>query len=183
MINLLNNDMILFISTYLNLKYLKNFSLCNKNLYILIGGNNILKYKIELNLNNDYLNFVYHLTNYNYNIIYKNYLLEKAINQITLIYGSRSCGYYDMRYIFELMYNGADISYQKVKEIDQVFYIYFYKNIKKCIKKSDRKNTLKNINKQRMLTSLRNNFKIYKNKNDIYHKSYIKLINDVNFYY
>ena len=183
MINLLNNDIILFISTYLNLKNLKNFSLCNKYLYKLIGGNNILKYKIELYLNNDYKNFVYSLLNFKYDKKYLNKLLEKAIKQITVIYGTRSCGYYDMRYIFELMYNGANISSQKVKEIDSVFYIFFYKNIKKCIKKSDRKNTLKNINKQRMLTSLRNNFKIYKNKNDICHKSYIKLIDDINFYY
>ena len=183
MLNVINYDILFIIANNLNLKYLKNLSLCNKELYKLLGGDNILKYKIELYLNNDYKNFVYTLIRFNYNDVYLNYLLEKAIKQITVIYGTRSCGYYDMRYIFELMFNGANISSHKVKDIDPVFYIFFYKNIKKCINKCNRKKTLKNINKQRMLTSLRNNFKIYKNKNDICHKSYIKLIEDINFYY
>ena len=168
-----------------NLTELKDkfyFSICNKELYNYLGGNNILKFQIMQFLNNDYINFYKYLNTYNYDILFLNNLAKKAIKEIPAIYGSRSCGYYDMRFIFELMYNKIILKDKIVKSINNNFYTFFYGNLKLCFKNTERNKIIKKVNKQRMLQSLKNNFKVYKNK-DLYHKTYIKLINDIEFYY
>ena len=79
------------------------------------------------------------------------------------------------------MYYGIILDDNVVEKINKNFYIFFYKNLKTCIINKNRKKTINKINKQKMLQSLKNNFKIY--QKDIYNKSYIKLLYDIEFYY
>ena len=181
MILCIPTDNLNIIFNYLNIKDKKNLSICNKELYQYYGGDNIFKFKIEKFINNDYINFYKFLNKYKYEKSFLEYLAKKTIENIPAVYGSRSCGYYDMRYIFEIMYYGIILDDNIVLKLNKHFYIFFYKNLKECLINNNRKKTINNINKQRMLQSLKNNFKVY--QKDVYSKSYIKLFYDIQFYY
>lgn len=183
LINLPTDILNIIFNNLIKIEDKKYFSICNKYIYKYYGGNNLSKYQILNFLNNDYINFYKYLNSYKYDKNFLINLLEKSIKYIPAIYGSRSCGYYDMRFIFELMCKNICLKDEIIKSLNEHFYIVFYKNLKICFKKNCKRNDIiKKINKQKMLQSLKNNFKVYKNK-DIYHKTYTKLINDINFYY
>ena len=108
---------------------------------------------------------------------YLNNLLIKAIEKILTVWGNRSCGFYDMRFIFELMYKSCIIE-QNINNLNSTakhFYRFFYNNIKNCIVYNDRQTTLINIEKSSNLTSLKKKFNYYKH-DDYKNKPYIKLV-------
>ena len=104
-----------------------NLSIITKEFYNYYGGENIKKFKIQIYLNNNYIKFYEFLNKYKYNDNYLNWLAKKSINDIPSIYGSRSCGYYDMRYIFELMYYGIILEDNFVEKLNKNFYLFFLK--------------------------------------------------------
>lgn len=178
----LSYELLTLIFNNLNkIKDKKNFSIINKDFYGNYGGDNIKKLQIEFFLNNDYMKFYEYLNKYTYDDDFLERIGKIAINNIPAIYGSRSCGYYDMRFIFELMYFGIILDDNLVKKLNKNFYIFFYKNLKACMISKNKKKTIDKVNKQKMLQSLKNNFKVY--QKDIYNKSYIKLLYDIEFYY
>ena len=153
----------------------------DKNYFIQINKNtnNLLqedfnKLYFEKTLNNDYLQFYKLLNKYDYDMDYLNYLLIKATEKILTVWGNRSCGFYDMRFIFELMYKGC-IQSSYINHTAKHFYRHFYNNIKNCIVYNDRQTTLINIENSRNLLSLKIKFNYYKH-GDYKNKPYIKLV-------
>lgn len=177
MLLLLSTDNLNFIFNKLNIIDKKNFILCNTELNKYFGGENLKKYKIEFYIYNDFCNFYKFLNKYSYTEEYLNTLAIKIIKYIPSIYGCRSSGYYDMRYIFEIMYYGIILENNLVERLNKHFYIFFYKNLKDCFINQNKGN-----NNHKIIQLLKNNYKLIEG-NNIYSKTYIKLISDINFYY
>ena len=166
----------IFLIIYNNIYETKNkkyFIQINKN------TNNLLqedfdKLYFEKTLNNNYLQFYKLLNKYDYDMDYLNSLLIKAIEKILTVWGNRSCGFYDMRFIFELMYKGC-IQSSYINHTAKHFYRFFYNDIKECIVYNDRQATLINIENSKKLLSLKRKFNYYKH-GDYKNKPYIKLV-------
>jgi len=168
----------IFLIIYNNIYETKNkkyFIQINKN------TNNLLqeefdKLYFEKTLNNNYLQFYKLLNKYDYDMDYLNSLLIKAIEKILTVWGNRSCGFYDMRFIFELMYKGCiPENIGNLNFTAKHFYRLFYNNIKNCIVYNDRQTTLINIENSSNLLSLKRKFNYYKH-GDYKNKPYIKLV-------
>ena len=175
----LPNDILELIFFNCKMKNKFYFSILNKEFYQKFGGHNILKYKIEKFLNNDYNNFCLFLKKYEYDSNYLNRLAIKSIKELKSIYGYRCGGFYDLRYIFELMMNDIILEDSLVKMINDKFYKAFYKNLKIYYYKDNKK--INKINKKKIQQTLQNNFKIF--PKDIYSRSYLKLCSDIQYYY
>lgn len=175
----LPNDILELIFFNCKMKNKFYFSILNKEFYQKFGGDNILKYKIEKFLNNDYNNFCLFLKKYEYDSNYLNRLAIKSIEELKSIYGYRCGGFYDLRYIFELMMNDIILEDSLVKMINDKFYKAFYKNLKIYYYKDNKK--INKINKKKIQQTLQNNFKIF--PKDIYSRSYLKLCSDIQYYY
>lgn len=173
MLLMLPTDNLNIIFNQLNLKDKNNLSICNKELNNYYGKDNIFKYRIEYYLNNDYINFYNFLNKYIYDDDYLNYLAIKSIKNIPSIYRSRCGGYYDMRFVYEIMYFGIILEDNLVQKLNKNFYIFFYKNLKECLVK-------KNKNKKKIIQLLKNNFKFF--EKNIISKTYVKLLYDIEFY-
>jgi hypothetical protein len=69
-------------------------------------------------------------------------------------------GFMDMRFIFELMFNGCELDKNIISENDlhkNNFYNHFYDDLHSCIIYDNRKKTIDNINKIPKLNSLKKN--------------------------
>ena len=158
----LNNDLILYIYDILHLSDKYNFIIINKNIYYLLR-NDYQKHILIKLLNNKYDNYYYLLNNNNYDLKFINLLFEKAITNIITVWSNNgTMGYYDLRYIFELMFLESNVNIDILYK-NKHFYEHFYFKIKNCIVNNDRKKTLNNINSGKYgLTSLQNNFQFFK---------------------
>jgi len=159
----LNPEIILYITqnTFQNVNYL----LTNKENYR-YGKTYIDKIKIIYYLRNyEYTEFKKCLNLYNYNNKYKKDLLRLAIKDIPTIWNiTYCCGYFNLYIIFELLYNQIYLSDDEIKELNDIFYKYFYREMQECIVKNNREETVININKSRRLISLRTDFIGYDKK-------------------
>ena len=110
------------------------------------------KYKIFLFLNNDYKLFRKCLQFYKYSITELYYLGKYSINNINYVtrYDNDDIHYYDLRFIFELIYN--KFNYKNIPIKDE-FLIKAIKYIKKSIS-FNRFETIYNISKYPLLHSL-----------------------------
>tara|TARA_Y100000817_G_C16763444_1_gene502725 strand:+ start:30 stop:530 length:501 start_codon:yes stop_codon:yes gene_type:complete len=135
--NLLSfNDMIIF--SFINNYTYNNYRLKNKN-------------KIFEFLNNDYKSFRKCLQVYKYSINELNYLAKSSINNINYVTRyDDNINYYDLRFIFELIYNNY---YFENIPITDKFLVEAIKYIKKCIS-FNRFETAYNIGKVPLLHSL-----------------------------
>ena len=97
---------------------------CNKNCYKL--NDNIQKYKLIFYLNNDYEDFYKYLNEYNYenDIKFINKVIETFIN-IPRIKPTSIIEMYDLRFIFELLYNGYCPMKDEIKKIKYSFLYSF----------------------------------------------------------
>jgi len=86
-----------------------------------------------------------------------NKIIIKAFMNIPKIKPSLVVEMYDLRYIFELIYNNYNIKDEDIKRYNPHFYIHFYKKIKNCIINNDRKLTLERIENDSYLYSLKQN--------------------------
>tara|TARA_Y100001958_G_C21171863_1_gene503484 strand:- start:154 stop:693 length:540 start_codon:yes stop_codon:yes gene_type:complete len=156
MLNCLNEDTLLIIFKeilFINDKY--NFIIINKDNYYLLKKK-LIKYKLFYYLNNDYLNFYNLLKNENYSSdeYFMNRIILKAFMKIPILEVSKVCSMYDLRFIFELMFNGYGINSEEIKLISKPhFYVHFYNVILNCLNDS-REKTLKNISNSKFLFSL-----------------------------
>lgn len=164
--NKLNNDIIILIYDKLNISDKNNFIKINKLYYDLLISD-FKKYKIMLYVNNDYLEFYNYITNYEYNKlnekIFINKVIIKAFMNIPHLWLSNYLCLYDLRYVFEILYNKYKIESSDIKIYNAHFYIHFYQKILNCLDDT-REKTLENINKTSYLTSLKQNLCIKKNK-------------------
>lgn len=137
----------------------------------------IQKYKLILYANKDYVNFYHTLTENTYNDYYEKMYIDRVIVRcfvcIPHIWASYTCGMYDMRFIFELMFEGYDIA-KEVKKYNVHFYIHFYKRIKDCLSDT-REKTLLKIENDAYLFSLKKNppFRTDRNGKDFQWQSLI----------
>jgi len=160
--NSLSDDVLLEIFNFCEVKEKKKLCEVNKFFYELFTPR-IQKYKLITFLNQDYLQFYNCLNNYDYSdeITYMEKVIVRSFMTIPTVWASHSCGMYDLRFIFELMYKGYDIETDDIKIYNLHFYIHFYSRIKQCIANT-RKETLSNIDKCAYLFSLRKNPKFRK---------------------
>ena len=160
MLDILNIDIIEKIYNYLDINDKFNFILCNKTCYKL--NNNIQKYKLIFYLNNDYENFYKYLNEYNYEneIRFINKIIGRTFINIPRIKPTRIIEMYDLRFIFELLYNGYCPTKDEIKRLNIHFYIHFYSKIKDSIILNNRKLTIDNIEKDAYLFSLKQEPKI-----------------------
>jgi len=166
-LNKLNDEIIIEIFYQLQtVNDKRNFILINKENYELL--NQLLKkYRLILYVNNDYSNFYEIIKKNQFNLNYEcdlnliDKIIIRSFMYIPVINASRTFGFYDFRFIFELLYAGFRIETDNVKIYNIHFYTHFYSKIIKCIVFNDRKKTLKNIEKCPYLLSLKqkNNFK------------------------
>ena len=127
----------------------------------------IQKYKLILYVNKDYINFYHTLNDYKYEDYYEKIYMDKIIARcfmyIPNIWASYTCGMYDLRFVFELIFNGYDYE-KEIKEYNVHFYIHFYKRIKYCLSEN-REETLERIEKDSYLFSLKKNPKFRTDRN------------------
>ena len=89
-------------------------------------------------------------------------LLYQTINTLPTVWtDSYQCGYYDLRYIFEIMYyisqTNIVIDESRVKQSNPHFFDYFYSTLQRQLT-ANRTETLYHINQSRQLLSLHHGF-------------------------
>jgi len=149
----LNCDLINQIYYKLNNDSLIYFSHINKyayNIYKKINKYRIYKY---INTNN-YKLFRQYLNIYNYSQTELNRLGLISVNDLNIVKQNKINLYYDLRFMFELIYNKSIID---KKLISNKIIIYMINTIQKC-KSFNRFETILNINKELILYSLHYNF-------------------------
>ena len=156
MLFLLNDDMLIVL--FLRIKFIKdknNFLQINKYNYRLLKER-INKYRLIYYLHNDYLNF-YNLLqteDYSKDKYFIDTVISRAFMRVPILEVSKVCSMYDLRFVFELMYNGYGLDAKEIKLISLPrFYVHFYNVIFNCLSTS-REETLKNISKSKFLFSL-----------------------------
>ena len=159
MLDLLSEDILLnILKEIISIKDKYHFMMINKEKYYLLKKE-IIKYKLIHYLNNDYLNFYDLLQNKDYSTddFFMNKIILKSFMRIPILEVSKVCSMYDLRFVFELMYKGYGLNSKEIKLISiPHFYIHFYNVILNCLT-SNRKETLKKINKSKFLFSLQQN--------------------------
>lgn len=127
----------------------------------------IQKYKLKSYANKDYVNFYYTLKDNTYEDyyekIYMNEIVARCFMCIPSIWASHTCGMYDLRFIFELIFNGYDPE-KEVKRYNVHFHIHFYERIKDCLSDS-REETLAKIKTDSYLFSLKKKPKFRTDRN------------------
>ena len=136
-----------------------NFISTNKSYYHEFIDD-LKKYKLIKMINKDYYETCELLDKYEYGSD-SQYIKEVVTKSLILSYNT-TYGFYDMRYIFELMFQ-FNFSDSYIEGLNPHFYIHFYGRVMECIVKGDRKKTLENINEKKMLRCLRGNIRIDKN--------------------
>ena len=165
MIHILNLDIMWLIFEYLEVNDKSSFSQLNRFFYDNFNPE-IQKYQLINYVNKDYLKFYQTLNENNYenDIKYIDKVIAKTFMNIPTIKPSMVVEMYDLRYAFELIYNGYCPNDSDIRTYNIHFYIHFYKKIKNCIV-NNRKLTIKNIEKNSYLFSLKQAPK-FKEKND-----------------
>jgi len=158
-------DIIDLIMKKLNLKSKIKFSQINQEIYN-DYKNKLIKYKIYNYINYDYLHFYDFLQKYKYTIHEINEFLEISLKDIPTVYKNNICGFYDLKYIFELLFVNQNhlLTDNEICKLNLHFYKHFYHKMKECLDK-DRENYKNNIEKTKYLISLHRNFNGYYKSN------------------
>ena len=155
--NIVNDEIIDEIFFLLDYKSRLNISYTNSEFYKKYKDS--IKYKIFKYINTDYELFFDCMNRYKYNQKEKEDMLIEAINNINILWGTTITGYYDLRYIFELIYskmNTETIPFNNSVKHNQLKLMI--KTIKKCIS-FNRFETMMNVRNEPILHSLQYNFK------------------------
>lgn len=163
--NILNLDTIDIVFDYLEPKLKYYFTLLNHLFYERFCPR-IQKYKLLNYINKDYLNFYKTLNENNYinDIQFIDKVIAKTFMNIPTIRPSKVVEMYDLRFVFELIYNGYCPNDSDIKLYNVHFYIHFYQKIKQCIV-NNRQLTINKIEKDSYLFSLKQNPKFKREKN------------------
>lgn len=117
-----------------------------------------IKYQIFNLINNEYDKYKLLMIMYRFN---QNELLDLgiiAVSGINMLWGTTLTGYYDLRYIFELIFAGLNIYHPSIKEnCKGVNLFYLIRQIKLCLS-FNRFETIKNINNHASLRVLNTAF-------------------------
>ena len=148
---------------FYQLSYEDKISFLQLNNYTYSRYNQHIKYLIYDFLNIEYKYFKKLIQRYKYS---EEEILNMGINATkgaNTVWGGPMYGYYDLRFLFELIYAGLDIYNIKIitASKEQINLHINMKRIKSCIS-FNRFETIHNINKETMLYSLHKMFKITK---------------------
>ena len=162
--NYLNEDIIDAI--FLKLPYKDKNSFLQLNNYTYIRFNEHIKYCVYDFLNTNYKYFKNLFQRYKYSEEEIFTMGIMATREAKTVWGSEMYGYYDLRFLFELIYAGLDVKHKEIINAskDHINLHLNIQRIKKCIS-FNRFETIYNINGEPMLYSLNKMFKITK-KND-----------------
>ena len=165
----IDEDILDLIFQKLSFEHKINFSQLSNFTYIKYKDS--IKYTVYKCINNDYHIFKRCFQRYKYS--------EEEINSLGIdsVRGIRTiwchpivCGHYDLRYIFELIYNGLDINNKDIIDNTNALNLhYIIKKIKQCVSFS-RFETIQNINNEPVLRSLHMLFKPIGKKNKVISK-------------
>ena len=124
--NSLSDDVLLEIFNLCEVKDKKKLCEVNKFFYELFTPK-LQKYKLITFLNTDYLQFYNCLNEYDYSkeITYMEKVIVRSFMSIPTVWASHSCGMYDLRFIFELMYKGYDIETDDIKKLISYLFVNF----------------------------------------------------------
>ena len=140
-----------------NTKYCGYFIQINKRNNKLLKDS-YKKFYIESLLNKDYFLFYQYLKNNYFEKKFLQKLFIKAVKNTLTVWSNFQNGFMDMRFIFELMFNGCELNKNIIikNNLDKNhFYNHFYKDLHTCIIYDNRKETINNINKIPKLYSLK----------------------------
>ena len=146
-----------------NLPYDDMFSFSQINKYTYQRYDNYIKYLIYDFLNTNYRYFKILMQKYKYSEDEIFTMGIDATKYVETVWGGPMYGYYDLRFLFELIYAGLDVNNVKIIEAskEQINLHLNMKRIKSCIS-FNRFETIQNIHKETMLYSLHISFKITK---------------------
>ena len=113
-----------------------------------------IKYKVFEYLHNDYKLYKECFKRYTYNDNTVKTLGLMAISNPVTIWGTSLSGYYDLRYIFELIMSGWNINDKDIIEITKGINLRILLNILNKCKSFNRFETIENINNEPSLRSL-----------------------------
>ncbi len=137
------------------------FILCNKYIYYSLHTC-LIKYNIFSYINKNYEKYYSYITKYIYNLDELTELIILSIQNIPYVYKIRkSCSFYDMRYLFELLLINKDLFNKiKIPSLNLHFYKHFYQLLYECIT-SNRYQSINNINNNKLLIPLHRGFKTF----------------------
>lgn len=162
----IDNDIISKIYEYLDSRSKVRFThICSNtyNNYSMLARREILNV-----INKDYDIFFEFIRRYKYTVDELNEIGLIGVKTINIIWGSSLKGYYDLRYLFEIIYKGMDIKNEEiVKNIKDERILLMIKEIYNC-KSFSRYETQLNVNKKPLLTSLHVSF-TPQNKDDLFY--------------
>ncbi len=158
------NEIIIIIIEYLDITGLLNINITNQyihtNIYkqVRLALNKYLKNKITETLKtSNYTSFAYNLLYLDKADItdkscYLNNLLNMLFNKYIpkTIWTNYCCGYFDLRYLFELIFYGARINNTDITSHNylKIIHLQYYDIIRMNIIKGDRLQSINNINKK-----------------------------------
>ena len=162
----LNEDIISNIFNSLDIRSMINFTHTSSYPYNNFHKN--ARYQIYKTINEDYQLFFELIRRYKYSIDELNQMGVIGVKHINIIWGDYSMrGYYDLRYLLEIIYKGMDIKNEEIiTNVKDERILLMIKEIYNC-KSFNRYETMLNINKKPLLTSLhvtfspRNDEKLY----------------------
>ena len=157
----LSEDIIDAIFHRLSYEDMVSFSQITK--YTYIRYDNYIKYLIYDFLNTNYKYFKILIQKYKYS---ENEIFDMGVNAVKgvrIIWGTPMYGYYDLRFLFELIYLGLDIKNEDILKCTKghINLQLNIQRIKRCVS-FNRFETIHNINKEPMLYSLHKMFKLTK---------------------
>ena len=120
--------------------------------------NTVVKMNIHKMLNRNYTAFYRFLNTFSYSNKEKSILLKSALKNTPIVWYNRTCGINDLRYIFELMYNGAYVDIKTMLSINEHLVSKMCGKIQKSIYPGDRQKTKAALNRNDHLKSLHSNF-------------------------
>ena len=155
----INDDIIHYIFNKLSYKDKVTFSYINNYAYNQFKDS--IKYNVFKYINTDYKLYKDCINRYSYSQKEIKDLGILAITGMRTIWGSFQTGYYDLRYVFELILEDLDINDKDIREVNNKFNLQIIlQEIKKC-RSFNRKETILNIRTLPMLHSLRYTFNNY----------------------
>lgn len=158
----INDDIVYYI--FDKLSYEDKVAFSHINRYTYDEYKDTIKYNIFKYINTDYKLYKDCINRYEYNQNEIKDLGIIAIKNMKTVWGSLLIGYYDLRYIFELIMKDLDIDHKDIKKINNKLNLQLIlREIKNC-KSFSRAETILNISKVPMLHALRYTFKNYDNE-------------------
>tara|TARA_B100001123_G_C15197431_1_gene981908 strand:+ start:543 stop:1058 length:516 start_codon:yes stop_codon:yes gene_type:complete len=158
-------EIIELIMTDLSCGFYYNFIRTTKKIYLKFGKEKFKKkfmnfVLVKKYLNNDYNKFKYYIQHLNEDELNK--ILILSVNNIETVWLNETCGFYNLKYIFECIYNGGNINdINNLNHTGKHFYRFFYNNILINIVKDNREETQKNVDNCVVLKNLHTQFRPY----------------------